>query len=170
MTMKQHISSIVKSGWFYLRKLWKIRELLSFEQTKILVHAFIISRLDINNCLLYGLPDKDLKPLQSLQNAAAKLIFKARKYDHVTPLLESLHWLPVRERIRFKVLLITYKCVNGIGASYLTDLLSPYTPLRSLRSSDSHLLTQCRSKSKFGDRSFKYAAPKEWNMLPLSKM
>ena len=60
MTMKQHISSIVKSGWFYLRKLLKIRELLlSFEQTKILVHAFIISRLDINNCLLYGLPDKD---------------------------------------------------------------------------------------------------------------
>ena len=115
--MKQHISSIVKSGWFYLRKLWKIRELLSFEQTKILVHAFIISRLDINNCLLYGLPDKDLKPLQSLQNAAAKLIFKARKYDQVTPLLESLHWLPEWERIRFKVLLITYKCVNGVGAS-----------------------------------------------------
>lgn len=167
LSMKQQINSVVKSGWYHLRRIWRIRDFLSCDQTKILVHAFVISRLDANNCLLYGLSDQSLKPLQRLQNAAAKLIFKARKFDHVTPLLQSLHWLPVKERILFKMLLVTYKCVNGIGAVYLKDLLSPYVPSRTLRSgSDSHLLCQHRSKTKFGDRSFECAAPMEWNKLP----
>ena len=168
MSLKQQISSIVKSGWYHLRRIWKVRHLLSCDQTTILVHAFIISRLDGNNCLLYGLSDKALQPLQKLQNAAAKLIFNARKFDHVTPILKSLHWLPVKQRILFKLLLLTFKCLNDLGPLYLAELISLYAPSRRLRSgSDGLLLTPCKAKTKFGDRSFCCAAPAEWNRLPL---
>lgn len=168
--MKNQISAICKSSWYYICQLRRIRKLLNPEQAKILVHAFIVSRIDGCNALLFGLPDKSLQPLQRVQNAAARLICDARKFDRVTPLLRSLHWLPVAQRIEFKILLLTFKCFNDCTPVYLSELVAPYIPVRALRSgSDGRLLVKPASRLKTcGDRAFSVAAPTLWNKLPLS--
>ena len=130
------------------------------------MHAFVTSRLDNGNALLNGISDQQLKKLQLIQNSAARVLTNTRKYDHITPVLKELHWLPVRERIKYKTLLLTWKGLNNMAPSYITDLLSPYTPTRSLRSSDKFLLTVPRTKSSIGDRAFSAVAPKLWNSLP----
>ena len=105
--------------------------------------------------------------LERIQNTAARLVTRTNRDDHITPVLKGIHWLPVQERIMFKILLLTYKTVNGSAPSYLSELVSSYTPSRSLRSSSKNLL--CRRKTKllqYGGRSFFSAAPKLWNELP----
>ncbi len=78
-----------------------------------LVHAFMSSRLDYCNALLGGCPDSLINKLQIVQNAAAKVLTSSRKYDHITPILLSLHWLPIKFRISYKILLLAYKALNG---------------------------------------------------------
>ena len=99
MTMLPHISSIFKSACYHLRNISRIRKFLSTNTTEILVHAFASSKLEHCNSLLYNVPKCALKKLQSVQNAAARLITCSRKYDHITPILKELHWLPVSQRI-----------------------------------------------------------------------
>ena len=164
--MHQHIANICKSSTFHLRQIRAIKKYLTREAVEKLVHAFVTSRLDANNALLYGLPFSTIRPLQLILNMAAKVIVGARKYDHVTPLLKSLHWLPIQSRIIYKVVLLTFKALHGLAPKYLSDLLEVYTPSRSLRSSTSNLLTSAQSRTKAGDRAFKSAAPILWNGLP----
>ena len=103
-----------------------------------------------------------------MQNAAAKLIKRARKFDHVTPLLKQLHWLPIKDRIAFKIMCLTFKALHNRTPSYLVDIHHLYHPTRSLRSSHHQLLTVPRMNRKnAGERSFAYAAPSLWNKLPL---
>ena len=84
-------------------------------------------------------------------------------------MLKELHWLPVRERISFKVLVLTYQALHGTAPQYMTDLLSRYQPTRPLRSSDALLLTAPQSRlTSFGDRAFQHAAPRLWNGLPIT--
>ena len=109
---------------------------MSDSAAKQLVHSFIFSQLDYCNSLLNGLPECQLKRIQQIQNNAARVVCCVKKYEHITPSLQALHWLPVKERIQFKILLLTYKCVNGQGPSYLKDLLNDYKPSQSLRSED----------------------------------
>ncbi len=94
------------------------------------------SRLDYYNALLGGCPATSINKLQIVQNDAARV----NKYDHITPILQSLHWLPIKFRISYKILLLTYKALNGLAPAYLTNLLSRYNPTRSLRSQNSGLL------------------------------
>ena len=137
----EHIASICKSSFYHLRNISNIRKYLSSTTTEILVHAFVSSKLDHCNSLLYGLPNCLIKKLQHVQNAAARLITLSRKHEHITPILLNLHWLPVNYRIIFKILLITYKALNDLAPTYVRDLLTPYTPPRQLRSSSTtHLL------------------------------
>ena len=91
---------------------------------------------------------------------------KNKKYDHITPVLRSLHWLPLCKRVEFKIILLVYKTLNGLGPKYLLDLLTPYQPSRTLRSSGKGLLTVYRPKTKHGKASFKYFASYSWNKLP----
>ena len=103
-----------------------------------------------------------------VQNAAARLLTGTKKYDHVTPILASLHWLPIHFRIQFKILLFVFKALNDQAPSYISDLLTPLAYTRSLRSSDQALLSIPRSRLKSkGDRAFAVAAPRLWNKLPL---
>ncbi len=103
-----------------------------------------------------------------VQNQVAKIIYWKRKYEHVTPLLRSLHWLPVDKRIKFKIILFTYKCLHGMAPVYLSDLLTYHQSKRSLRSSDdTTLLTIQKSRlATYGYRAFVVIAPRLWNKLP----
>ena len=109
----------------------------------------------------------NFKKLQTIQNAAAKLILKKRKYDHATPLLKQLHWLPVKARCDYKIAVMAYKFFDGTLPSYLSKTLSARCPSRNLRSSTEHFLILPKTNLKhFGERSFNFTAPKIWNHLP----
>ena len=167
--VQQNIVTVHKVSHFHLRNISKIRKFLSKESTEILIHAFVSSKLDHCNSLLYGLPAYQLAKLQVLQNTAARVVSLTRKYDHITPVLESLHWLPVKFRIVFKVLLLAYKALNGMAPPYLSDMLCYRLYSRSLRSASQKLLVVHRTHMKtYGDRAFSIAGPKLWNQLPLS--
>ncbi|KAJ0008550.1 hypothetical protein NQD34_015965 [Periophthalmus magnuspinnatus] len=108
-----------------------------------------------------------MRSLQLVQNAAARVLTGTKRRDHISPVLKYLHWLPVELRIKFKVLLLTYKALNGMAPSYLQDAIVPYQPNRALRSQNSGLLVVPRvSKSTVGGRAFSYQAPVLWNQLP----
>ena len=105
--------------------------------TEMLVHAFITSRVDYCNSLLYGLPNYQLNKLQRVLNASARLVCNAPRFCHISPLLRGLHWLPVKARIEFKILLITFKEIHGLAPKYLCDFVTFKSTLNNLRSSDS---------------------------------
>ena len=98
------------------------------DTAKTLVHVFVTYRIDSCNALLFGLPNFLIQRLQYVLNSAARVIARSRKFDHITPLLIELHWLPVEQRIIFKILLFTFKVVNGLAPSYLSELLQAYIP------------------------------------------
>ena len=131
--------------------------------------TFITSKLDSATCnsLLHGLLTSLIDCLQNVQNAAARIITRTKKYDHIKPVLKQLLWLPVNQRINYKILLLTYKVLNGQAPSYITELLEPYTPARNLRSSSKTLLKLPLVKLvNYGHRCFSFAAPTLWNSLP----
>lgn len=168
MTMLPQINNTCRSAWLAIKKISSIRRYLDQRTTERLVHAFVTSRLDQCNSILFGLPSRDISKLQRVQNSAARLISFAKKSDHITPILHELHWLPVAQRIEFKVLLQTYKCLTNVAPSYLSELIDRYAPGRSLRSSSQNLLRVPVARSKtYGERAFSIMAPKVWNALPL---
>ena len=123
--------------------------------------------MDYCNSLYYGLPKYLLKRLRSIQNSAARLIIQASKFDRVTLVLIKLHWLSVRFRIMFKILLMVYKCLHDMAPPYLADTIKPRKTSRPLRSTTMEYLEEQRSRLvTYGDRSFSVAGPKVWNSLP----
>ena len=131
---------------YNLRRIWKY---LSQESVQTLIHTLIYSRIDYCNSLYLGLPDYQIQKIQRVQNAAARLVYNAGKYCHITPLLFKLHWLPIRERILFKILLITYKAVHGHAPNYIKDLIKFKIPGKyNLRSnSDNFTITNRKSEN-----------------------
>ena len=118
LNMRRHITNVCKAGFFYLHNIRRIKKYLSRDSLLALVHAFITSRLDYCNALLYGLPKEQLVKLQRVQNAAARLIMDIGKYSHITPALYELQWLPVLARIQFKILLLAFKAIHGLVPEY----------------------------------------------------
>jgi hypothetical protein len=168
MKLDKQVSLTCKSAWYNLYQISKIKNFLSDSQLKSVMQSFVISKLDQNNGLLVGSSKTVISKLQTVQNAAAKLVCGISRYDHVTPPLEGLHWLPISFRIQFKVLLLCYKSLHGKGPQYLQELLTPYQPARSLRSASSNYLVVPKSNLKtYGDRAFCVAGPTLWNSLPI---
>ena len=124
LSLVPHVTATCKSAFYHLQNIYKIKRFLTPDTTESIVHAFVTSRIDYCNSLLYGQPKCVLKNLQYVQNSAARLIYLSRKFDHVTPLLITPHWLPIEQRIYSKILLITYKVLNGKAPKYISDLLS----------------------------------------------
>ena len=122
--------------------------------------------MDYCNALLIGIQQDLIAKLQRLQNSAARIVSRTRKYEHITPVLIKLHWLPIKFRIQFKVLLLVYKALNGLAPKYIKELLVPYKPRSHLRSETKGLLDEPRTRLKFGDRAFSISAPRLWNALP----
>ena len=142
-----------------------IRKYFTKESAEVAVHAFIASKLDYCNALLYGLPKYQLQRLQYVQNTAARVVLQVSKFQHITPVLCELHWLPIQYRIIFKILLLVYKSLNGTSPSYLAQKLHYRSHTRSLRSVSNELLMQPRLYTKtYGDREFAVLAPREWNL------
>ena len=171
LSMQSFVSSTAQSCFFHLYRISTIRKYLTTKATTKLVVCLILSRLDYCNSLLFGLPASTIQPLQRIQNSAARLILKKRKSDHISPLLSSLHWLPVSQRIQFKFLVLIYKSVNNLAPSYLSDLLNLHIPSRSLRSSsDPSSLTIPRPLrlKTIESRTFSVAGPSSWNDIPPS--
>ena len=162
--MVQHVNNLCRSATFALSKIGKLRKYLDPVSTQKLIQAFVISRLDNCNSLLYGLSAKDICKIQRVQNMAARLISLTKKRDHITPILrDQLHWLPVDQRIQFKILLLTYKAFHGVAPSYLKDLITLYVPPRGLRAGNvrpaGNLISVSSRTKTYGERAFAVAAP-----------
>ncbi|KAK7092232.1 hypothetical protein V1264_008015 [Littorina saxatilis] len=116
--MQTHISFIINTCFFHLRRIASTRRYLTHDARVKLVVSLIFSRLDYCNSLLAGLPASFIHGLR-VQNAAARLTLRKTKRDHITPLLRSLHWLPVNTRISYKLSTLVYKCLNDSAPEYL---------------------------------------------------
>ncbi len=132
LTFKDHIAKTARSCRFALQNIRKIRPFLTEHAAQLLVQALVIARLDYCNALLAGLASSTIKPLQMIQNAAARLVFNEPKRAYVTPLFISLHWLPVAARIKFKTLMLAYRTDTGSAPAYFHSLLRIYIPLYPL--------------------------------------
>lgn len=167
--MKRHVATVAASCFYHLRRIRQIRRRVGTEVTTQLVLAFIIPRLDYCNSVLAGLPQVTLEPLQRVQNAAVRLILDLNMWDHVTPGLRQLHWLPVRWRIQYKLCTIMHSVHAGRCPAYMTDCVRSVADSSSrsgLRSAKSSSYVTPRLRTKFGERAFSFAGPAAWNSLP----
>ncbi|KAK3522577.1 hypothetical protein QTP86_024997 [Hemibagrus guttatus] len=169
LSFSSHVTNVTRSCRFLLYNIRRIRPFISTQATQVLVQSLVISRLDYCNSLLAGLPLNAIRPLQMIQNAAARLVFNLPKFSHTTPLLRSLHWFPVAAHIRFKTLMHAYKAKNGPAPSYLKALVTSRTAPRLLRSTSTARLVppSLREKGRYTSRLFSVLAPRWWNELPL---
>ena len=169
LSMKHHISTVVRACFFHLRRLKSIRRILGADVTSGLVSAFVTTRMDYCNSILAALPQSSIDPLQRVQNAAARLITGTGTREHITPALRSLHWLPVKFRITFKLCVLMHLVHIGRAPAYLSDIVTATADLPGrgrLRSSNTFRYELPIVKRKFGERGFSYAGPKAWNDLP----
>ena len=170
VTMRAHVTATVRTCFASLRQISSIRHSIPRPALLTLLRALVISKLDYCCSVLAGLPATLLRRLQSVLNAAARLVFSASKYSHASPLLLELHWLKVPERIKFRLCVLVYRCLNGSAPSYLAETICPVSShstrhrLRSASSSTVLIPSTCRST--LGDRVFPVAAAKAWNSLP----
>ena len=168
LNFNKQISSVVSSSFYQLRTIAKLKPILTFRDLETVIHAFITSRLDYCNSLYCGLTQSTLHRLQMVQNSAARLLTGTRRREHISPVLAQLHWLPVKYRIQFKILLFVFKALNGLAPQYLSDLLSKPPAVRVLRSASQMLLDVPSNTSvSKGDRAFSVIGPTLWNSLPL---
>ena len=185
-TMENHVSFICRNASFSLFRIGKIRRFLNRTTTESLIHSFVTSRLDYCNSLLHGVDDQHLSRLQSIQNSAARMITGSRKFEHITPVLKSLHWLPIYMRIHFKILVIVWKILHDQAPLYLRSLLTVYVPPNPDSSSvagRTRRQTRCVEEANdggvwlesvnwkqktYGARCFSSFAPGLWNALPMN--
>ena len=140
LSMEHHVNYLCTILFCELRRIGQMSMFLNECSLKTLVSSFIFSRIDYCNSLLANQPTTTLNKLQRFQNHAARLVLRKKKRDHITPMLRTLHWLPVPARLTYKIAILCHKCVNKNAPSYLSDLIEIYVPSRSLRSGDQYLL------------------------------
>ena len=170
LTMNAHVSNIARTCYFELRRLAYIRRFLTSTATATLVSAFVLSRIDYCNSLLFGSTLDVTSHLQRIQNYAARVILRLPMSSRITIHLKSLHWLPVKVRSTYKIACLCYHCHSSTAPSYVTDMLHK-KPLhtRNTRSSSytMPLLNRpAHSKATLGDRSFSFASSSVWNSIP----
>ena len=169
LSMDCHITNLSRAIYLEIRRLKQISKFVSESCLKTLAASFILSRLDYCNALYKNLNKCQIEKIQKLQNFAAKVVLSKSIYDHVTPCLIELHWLPVSYRVDYKIAVLTFKCLHGLAPSYLSNLIEEYRPVRNLRSSSLKLLKPKVTKFKrLGHKSFSFSAPSVWNSLPFS--
>ena len=168
LTFDQHVQCVVKASNYHIRALRHIRPMLDRGVANTIACSIVSTRLDYCNSLLYGTKASNIKKLQRVQNSLARVVAKSNWRDHMTPVLKDLHWLPVKQRIEYKVALVTHKVLETGQPGYLADLISEYQPgIRGLRSATQRRLTiPTGLKSTAGQRTFTSASESVWNHLP----
>ena len=167
LSFDEHVRNVVKASNYHIKALRHVRPLLDKSIANTVACSIVATRLDYCNSLLYGTSKSNLVKLQHVQNTLARVVAGTRRREHITPVLKDLHWLPVEQRIQYKVALITHKVLTEKQPQYLTELVSAYEPPRQLRSSTQHLVARSHNaRSKMGERCFSSAARSTWHMLP----
>ena len=169
LSVDSQICMLCKSLAYQIRLISGIKRFLDDESLRTIVAAAFTSRLDYCNSILVNAPAYHIERLQRLQNTAARLVTRTGRFNHITPVLLSLHWLPVLYRIKYEIALIVFKALNNLAPVYIKELVELHRPARQLRSSsDVAKLKPVRSRTKsYGDRRFSVAAPMVWNELPV---
>jgi hypothetical protein len=170
VTLTTHVTATVRACFSVLRQIRSVQRSLTRDALIVLLRALVISKVDYCCSALVGISGTQISRLQSVLNAAARLVFAGRKSDHVTPYLRDLHWLKVTERIQFRLCVLVYRCLHGTAPSYLsTSLHLAADSHRRLRSSEAlTLLVPSTRRSTLGDRAFPVAAARAWNSLPFT--
>lgn len=169
LTFKQHITKKGQVAMLNFLKIRSIHQYLDTTTTEHLVLSLCMSHINYCNSVLYGLPDCSINKLQRVQNMCVRLVLRKAKTDSITHCLHQLHWLPVRKRIAFKVLVLTFKLLHRDGPQYLKDLIHKYKPDRQglCSANDTNLLVIPQTRRKtFASRSFSVTAPTLWNTIP----
>ena len=170
LDFKHHVSNTLRSCYFHLRRLQACKPYIPAIYLPVLVHAFITSRLDFCNSILYGLPSCTLSRLQKVQNAAAKFLTGARKFDSASQQLQTLHWLPIKDRILFKVILLSHSIATTASRSpaYFTEFVVARSCARATRSSKkAQLVSNIPVRLKtYGERSMFHSLVHPFNALP----
>jgi hypothetical protein len=167
--MRTHVQRTVSRCFFVLRQLRQIRRYVPASTFQALTVALVLSRLDYGNSVLAGLPRHLVRRLQSVLNAAARLVYGLRRADHVTDALVSLHWLRAQQRIDYKLATLTYRALSGTAPTYLRQFerVADLPGRRALRSANTNrLVVPSVSRSTIGGRCFTVAAATVWNSLP----
>ena len=167
LNLNAHVSAICRSSFFHIKAIRHCRASLPIDVRVTLATALVQSRLDYANSVLLNTTEHNLQKLQRIQNYLAKSIFPVYPPIPSAELVHSLHWLPIKDRINFKVAVLVYGLLNSHQPTYLTDLLSHRPAARTLRSADYQLLDQPRCATAFGGRAFAVTAPRIWNAIPL---
>ena len=172
LNFKLHSKKLTSTCFLNIKQIWQIRNCLTKSACETLVHAFVSSRLDYCNSVFAGLTKSVLHSLQLIQNAAARLVTRTNKREHISPVLIDLHWLPISQRITFKIAVLVYKSLSDACPSprYLSlQSVSSVAGRRSLRSAARNdLLVPKYCTATYGQRPFSVVGPTVWNSLPLS--
>ncbi|KAL5260505.1 hypothetical protein ACHWQZ_G010593 [Mnemiopsis leidyi] len=172
LTFEKQVDTTVKTCNMHLRNLRVIGSKLNYDLKRQLIHCLIFSKLDYCNGLLYGIPDYLINKLQKVQNSCVRYIFGSNtvsKWDRISPFLKQAHFLPIQRRIEYKIALTTFKCLNNMAPSYVSNLIKPKAPsLKDLRGDEDYFLLSVPPVPhlKQTERSFSYCAPTVWNSLP----
>jgi len=133
LSFHKHVSAVARSCNYHAQTIRHIRHLLTTELGQTLAYSLILSRIDYCNAVLHCAPSYSIKKLQRVQNNAARIVLEAPRRSHVSPLLRTLHWLPVQQRIDYKVVLLTFKVRSTSTSSYLRLLIQDWEHSHNLR-------------------------------------
>jgi hypothetical protein len=167
LTFADHITQLSRTCYMHIRDLRRLRPMLDYKTACTIATSIVHSKLDYCNSLFYNIDSFQIKRLQTIQNALARAVTKTPKHHHITPVLKSLHWLKVPQRIHYKIVYLTYNALQTSQPSYIRQLVTIQPP-GSTRSSAYLSLSRppVSSSLKFCNRSLIYAAPALWNELP----
>ena len=166
LNFNKHVNGICRSSGYHIRALRHIRRFTDYDSVRSIASALVGARIDYCNSILHGTSQCNIDKLQLLQNSLARTVVGSSRTEPITPILARLHWLPIKDRIQYKIALLTHKVLTTNQPEYLADLIHYHQPRRQLRSA-SHRLLQCLTpRTVFGSRAFCFSAPRIWNSLP----
>jgi hypothetical protein len=171
LNFNKHISTVCKISYFHLRSMRHVQSCMPPDVLRTVACSIVSAKLDYCNSLLFGITKANIAKLQLVQNSLARLVTGKRRFDHITPVLAELHWLPVSHRITFKLASLTHKTIHTSQPPYLHSVIHLHQPSRNLRSANKNflMLPDIRNfRSDFSRRGFSNCAPTIWNNLPAS--
>ena len=165
--MDKHVNEVSHACFYHLRALRHIRPAITASDTNMIACSVVGSRLDYANAVqLYGVSSKNIQRFQHIPNALARCVVYSKVHRSSNALLQRLHWLPIHQRIDFKLAKLAFLARSSTTSSYLNSSVARYLPSHTLRSQDTCLLAVPTTKTVFDSRAFRVASPTVFNSLP----